>query len=62
MLFPLIFQDLGIYSFLKLNNIFKVVSIPLHLNYKLSFLPSSICRYPGLILFCCVLKMKPKMN
>lgn len=39
-----------------------MVSISLNLNYKLSFLPSSISRYPALILFCPVLKMKPKMD
>lgn len=39
-----------------------MVSISLNLNYKLSFLPSSISRYPALILFCPVLKMKPKID
>lgn len=42
--------------------ILKRISIPLNLNYKLSFLPSFTGQYPALVLFCYVLKMKPKMN
>lgn len=39
-----------------------MVSVSLNQNYKLSFLPSSICPLFSLIPFCYVLKMKPKLD